>query len=142
MVAITLRRRLRGARGAELIELALVLPLLLLLIGGIVDFAFMFQAFEVINNAAREGARVAVLPGYTTSDAQARVAAYVTAAGLTATPATAVTQINLANGSGPGAPTSRAFQVQVTYVHQFTMLRSIVANSVTLVARSVMRSET
>lgn len=137
-MAITLRRRLRGARGAELIELALILPLLLVLIGGIVDFAFMFQAFEVINNAAREGARVIVLPGYTNTDVQNRVQAYLTAAGLPATPATVVTQINL--GTGPTA--ARAFEVQVTYVHQFTMLRTFVANSVTLVARSVMRAET
>lgn len=137
MAAITLRRRLRGAKGAELVELALVLPLLLLLIGGIVDFAFMFQAFEVINNAAREGARARVLPGYSDTDAQNRVAAYVTAAGLPATPSTAVTPVTL----GSGATASQGFEVQVTYVHEFTMLRAFVANSVTLVARSVMRAE-
>ena len=135
---MTLRKRLRGSRGAELIELALVLPLLLVLIGGIVDFAFMFQAFEALNNAAREGARTRVLPGYTDADVQTRVQAYLTAAGLPATPVTAVTQVTL----GAGATASRGYQVQVTYVHQFTMLRSFVANSVTLVARSVMRSET
>ena len=39
------------------------MPLLLVLIAGIVDFALMFQAYEVVTNAAREGARLRVLPG-------------------------------------------------------------------------------
>ena len=37
----------------------------------------MFQRYEVVTNAAREGARVAVLPGYVNADVQARVAAYL-----------------------------------------------------------------
>jgi Flp pilus assembly protein TadG len=140
MVALTLRRRARSSRGAELVELALVLPLLLMLVAGIVDFAFMFQAFEVITNAAREGARIRVLPGYTTADAQARVASYVSAAGLTTvTPTTTVTAVTLANGGG-GAPTSTAYQVDVTYVYSFRLLSPLLSN-VTLRARSVMRSE-
>ena len=55
-------RRRRSERGAELIELALVLPILLLVFAAIVDFALMFQRFLVVSNAAREGARIAVLP--------------------------------------------------------------------------------
>ena len=62
------RRRLRSERGAELVEFALILPLLLFIILGLVDFGFMFQRFEVVTNAAREGARIAVLPGYVTAD--------------------------------------------------------------------------
>ncbi len=149
MVALSLRRRLRGARGAELIELALVLPLLLLLIGGIVDFAFMFQAYEVVTNAAREGARIRSLPGYGNADAEARVAAYLTAAGLSAPPTTTVTGVVLAPGGLPGAPGSTGYQVRVQYEHTFTMLGPLIAlagggslaDSVTLSAVSVMRSE-
>ena len=33
---------------------------------GIIDFGFLFQHYEVVTNAAREGARVAILPGYRT----------------------------------------------------------------------------
>ncbi|MCH7720860.1 MAG: pilus assembly protein, partial [Planctomycetes bacterium] len=47
--------------GAELIELALVLPILLLVLGGIMDFGFLFLRYEVVTNAAREGARIGVL---------------------------------------------------------------------------------
>ena len=63
-VKATTTQRLRSERGAELIEFALVLPLLMFIILGLVDFGFMFQRFEVVTNAAREGARIAVLPGY------------------------------------------------------------------------------
>ena len=57
MARIGLRRRLRGESGAELIETALTLPLLLLVVVGIIEFGFVFQKYEVITNAAREGAR-------------------------------------------------------------------------------------
>lgn len=89
MAAIVRRLLLRGQRdeaGAEVVEFALVLPLLLLVLTGIIDFGLMFQRYEVVTNAAREGARVASLPGYAAADVQARVQAYLTASGLTATP--------------------------------------------------------
>lgn len=81
------RRRRRSLwaseTGAELIEFALVFPTLLLVLGGLMDLGFLFQRYEVVTNAAREGARVASLPGYQDADVQARVLAYMTAAGLT-----------------------------------------------------------
>ncbi len=58
-------KRGRSEDGAQLVEFALVLPLLLLVVLGIAEFGFIFQRYEVITNAAREGARLAVLPGYT-----------------------------------------------------------------------------
>src|SRR6185369_3492982 len=75
-------RLAKGELGAELIEFALVLPLLLLLVLGIVDFGFMFQRLEVVTNAAREGARIAVLPSYDTADVRARVNSYLLEGGV------------------------------------------------------------
>jgi Flp pilus assembly protein TadG len=75
--------RWSGESGAELIEFALALPLFLLVVLGIIDFGFLFQRYEVITNAAREGARVAVLPNYVDADVLARVDQYLTAGGLT-----------------------------------------------------------
>ena len=49
---------------------------------GIMDFGLLFQRYETVTNAAREGARVAVLPGYAQADVQARVTQYLAAAGL------------------------------------------------------------
>jgi hypothetical protein len=84
MAAVTRNSgRWSAESGAELIEFALVLPLLLLVVLGIIDFGFLFQRYEVVTNAAREGARVAVLPGYADSDVVARVNQFLTAGGLT-----------------------------------------------------------
>jgi Flp pilus assembly protein TadG len=77
-------------RGAELIEFALIFPTLLMVVLGIIDFGFLFQRYEVVTNAAREGARVAILPGYANADVEARVNQYLTAAGLTDPSTTAV----------------------------------------------------
>ena len=66
-------------RGQAVIELALCLPLLLLVVLGIFDFGFMFQRYEVVTNAAREGARVGILPNYTTTDASNRALQYLDA---------------------------------------------------------------
>jgi Flp pilus assembly protein TadG len=81
-----LPRRFRGSRGAELIEMAMVTPILLMIIAGIFDFGMLFRAWEVVTNAAREGARVGVLPAYTNdADVVDRVEQYMAAAGITTT---------------------------------------------------------
>jgi len=72
----------RGERGQAVIELALTLPLLLLIVMGVFDFGLMFQRFEVVTNAAREGARVGILPSYTTGDASQRALDYLTVGGV------------------------------------------------------------
>src|SRR4026208_1725635 len=76
---ITLQKRRRGERGAALVEFALAVPLLLVVIAGIVDFGFAFQRYEVSTNAAREGARMATLPGYDVTSVDSRVRSYVQA---------------------------------------------------------------
>lgn len=56
--------RLRNEqKGQALIELALVLPILLLLLSGIVEMGRMGYAYISVNNAARVGARVASIGG-------------------------------------------------------------------------------
>jgi Flp pilus assembly protein TadG len=140
------RTRLRGDSGAELVELAVVLPLLLILIAGIVDFGFLLQSFEVVSNAAREGARVGVLPGYNTADIQGRVAQYVSTAGLTGTPTTTVTSVTVTPGGGGAS--FPAVQVSVSYAYQFLFIKPMVtliggnfAASKTFTATAVMRTE-
>ena len=48
-------------KAQSLVELALVLPVLLLILFGIVEFGRIFHAYLVIANAARTGARVGVI---------------------------------------------------------------------------------
>ena len=50
----------RAERGAQLLELALTLPLLAVLTVGIIEFAQAFILKQKLTNAAREGARIAV----------------------------------------------------------------------------------
>lgn len=51
----------RTARGQELVEFAIVLPILFLIIFGAIDLGRMFLAGVAITNVAREGARYAGL---------------------------------------------------------------------------------
>jgi len=50
--------RRRAERGVNVVEFALVLPILLLLVAGIADFGRAFYAYIAITNASREGARL------------------------------------------------------------------------------------
>ena len=120
----SLRRRLRSEHGAELIETALTLPLILLVVIGIIEFGWVFQKYEVITNAAREGARVLVLPHFGPDDAVVRVQQYLTAAGLNPGVATIPT---------PAAPVEVdlggtciwTVTVSVSYPHQAPFLAGI-----------------
>ena len=85
MATLTTTARLRSARGQAVIEMALTLPLLLLIILGIFDFGFMFQRYEVVTNAAREAARLGVLPDYTEAEAEQRALNYLQASGINGT---------------------------------------------------------
>jgi Flp pilus assembly protein TadG len=139
-----IRSSWRSERGAELIEFAIVLPLLLFIIAGIVDFGMMFRTYEAVTNAAREGARVGVLPGYDPPDVQARVDAYLAASGLTGSRTTTVTNVPVATPAG--VFTARSVNLQYTY--QFVVLGGFAPffggnfGSITLNAVSVMRTET
>ncbi|MCC7178315.1 MAG: pilus assembly protein [Acidobacteria bacterium] len=145
MARVILRRFRRSELGAELIEMALVTPILLLLVMGIVDFGFLFQRYVVLTNAAVEGARVASMPGYTAADAEARAQSYAATGGVPGT-VTAVTAPVALPGAGGG--TWPGVEVTVTHVYNLQYIAPIVtlvggtsAASVTLTARSTMRSQ-
>lgn len=60
------RKALAGSRGQSLAELAILLPVWLLLVIGMMDLGRAFHAYISIQNAAREGARYgALFPGDT-----------------------------------------------------------------------------
>jgi Flp pilus assembly protein TadG len=73
------RRRGRGARGAAAVEFAIVLPVLLLVVFGAIDWGYYFFCREVVVNASREGARAgSIVPA--DADAEAVMAAAKAAA--------------------------------------------------------------
>ena len=51
------KRRLDGEHGAAAVEFAIIVPVLLLLVCGIMDFGIIFSQLHNVNEAAREGAR-------------------------------------------------------------------------------------
>jgi hypothetical protein len=76
-----LNRRL-GRGGQALAEAAVVIPVLLFLVVGIIEMASAWRTYQVITNAAREGARVAVLPSGDQARVEARVRQSVESGGL------------------------------------------------------------
>ena len=53
------RRTKEGDEGAVAVEFAIVLPILMLILFGIIQFGIAFSEYEVYTGAAREGARYA-----------------------------------------------------------------------------------
>lgn len=56
------RHRSKRKRAAAIVEFAIVLPLLLTVLFGIIQYGWVFMVRQTLQMAAREGARVAVLP--------------------------------------------------------------------------------
>ena len=80
--------------------MAVVAPVLLALLVGIIEFGWVFMAYQTITNAAREGARTATLQGITDAEIEQRVQDYVRPAGLPEYTLTVVTDLSLATGAG------------------------------------------
>src|SRR5688500_15447923 len=76
----------KNERGAALLETAITLPIILLISVGIFEFGRAYQTWQVLTNAAREGARIAILVDKTDAEVQTAVNGYVRSGGLPATP--------------------------------------------------------
>ena len=70
-------RAFRNERGAALLETAITLPIILMICVGIFEFGRAYQTWQVLTNAAREGARVAVLSGTTDLEVETAVRNYM-----------------------------------------------------------------
>lgn len=76
MTRIHPRRRRRRDSGQALAEFAIITPLLLLMILGLVDFARAWGFYQVITDAAREGARTVVVDWENLTPTDKRIKAY------------------------------------------------------------------
>jgi hypothetical protein len=56
-----IRRVIRGERAQSLVEFAFVVPMLLILVFGIIDFGLGLRAYISVSSATREGARYAAV---------------------------------------------------------------------------------
>ena len=76
--------RRHPTRGLAAVELALLLPLLMLVLFGAIEYGWMFLKNQQLADAARSGARVAATESGTNASAQARIDAVMSAAGMAA----------------------------------------------------------
>src|SRR5947209_17029419 len=73
-------------RGAAAVEFAIIAPLLVALVLGLIEFGRVLMVEQILTNAAREGCRTAVLEGSTSSDVNTTVSNYLTGSGISGAP--------------------------------------------------------
>lgn len=144
------RSRRHDERGNALLEMAMTLPLLLLVCVAIFELGRAYQTQQILTNAAREGARLAVLPGASAGNIQTRVREYLSM-GQIANAATATVAVNSTAAIPMGAGTVSASVVTVSLPFQFTVLgpvarlvssTSTIGAPIVLSAAAQMRNET
>jgi Flp pilus assembly protein TadG len=122
------------------VEFALLLPMLLLLVFGLIDFGRALNAQITLTQAAREGARLAAL-GQSNANVVSR----------TQTAATGLSQVSVTVTACPGGGQTADATVQASYQFSFvTPLGAIArllggsgpASTITLTATGVMACET
>jgi Flp pilus assembly protein TadG len=137
-------------RGTALIETAIIMPLLLFIAVGIFEFGRAYQTSQVLTNAAREGARVAVLPNQASDAVDSRVRQYLSIGGLVSDSSVGVTvtAVPVATGAASTAPGS---QVTVSYPFTFIVMQpvaqllingSMAGDPIVVTKTAVMRNET
>ena len=144
-----MRTRMRSERGAALLEAAITIPMLLLISVGIFEFGRAWQTWQVLTNAAREGARLAVLPDPTAGVPEARVREYMTGGQLPGAQTAAVSVNRSSSITVNGAAVS-ASEVTIDYPFSFIVLQPVarlvspgtsLGGPLTMRAQAVMRNE-
>jgi len=134
---------MKNHRGATAVEFAIVFPLLILLLFGIIEFSVILYDKAMITNASREGARAGIVSQLVrVSDTQIQGVVdnycrlYLISFRSGAAPVTTVTRTGSTFGS--------ELSVTVTYTYSFLALPQFVTGLVgpmNLTARTVMRME-
>ena len=127
--------------GAAAVEMAMVLGLLILLVFGIIEMGRAIMVNQVITNAAREGARRAVIPGATNAQVEARVDKYLADAGITGF--SKAIEVDGSLGSLATAPSHAQVGVAVSVPYSevsFGVLKLLAPDRI-FVARANMRKE-
>lgn len=110
------RCRRHGSSGQALAEVAIALPILLLMLVGIFEFARAYQIQQVVVNAAREGARQAVLQGVDSDSAAIIVNGYLASGTITGA------TVTITDTGVTGSPTT----VQVSVPYSFSLIGPLI----------------
>jgi Flp pilus assembly protein TadG len=126
---------IRKKQGQALVEMALILPLLILILMGTMEFGRIFHSYLLITNASREGARAGIISG-TDPEIKSKVKDVAATLGLTDD------QITITP-----APSARTRGVPLTVKVDYSVnlitpvLDFIVPNPFSLTASTTMRME-
>ncbi len=108
----------RKNKGQSIVEAALVLPVILLLLTGIIDFGLLFNNYLIVSNASREGARAAAIGS---TDAQIRTVVNNDTSSLDPAKLTLTIAPNESTGRRSGDA------VTVTVQYQYSMITPVIA---------------
>jgi Flp pilus assembly protein TadG len=134
----------RDRRGQALIEFALVMPLLLLFLVGIIEFGRGWNDHQVITDAAREAARRCVIAdNNVTQDSVVNVAkSAMAAAGINTAPPVSITVTGFARPNPTGEPCTVGIQLPYTFIFLGPLMRWTTGEStITLASTFTMRNE-
>ena len=143
-------RCIKSERGAALLEAAITIPMLLLVSVGIFEFGRAYQTWQILTNAAREGARISVLPDSSSSDITTRVKQYMQDGQLSAVNSASV-GVNRSAVLNVNGRSVSASQVSIDYPFSFIVLQPVarlvapqtsLGGAVVMHAQAVMRNET
>lgn len=133
-------KRANSQRGANVLEAALTIPLLMTMVFGMVDFGRAFNVYQVVTDAAREGARYSVAPnpGTTILPTPAAVQAYVQSYLDSGSIKGATVNVNQSYGSTVNNVSTMSTEVTVTEPYASIFF----GFTVNIRSRAVMRNET
>jgi Flp pilus assembly protein TadG len=122
--------------GVALIEAAFVLPLLLVLCMGMLDFGRAFHTKSVLDQAAREGARIAVVTSPDVDLVTDKVNAVLASSGVTAAAVTVL-------GPGPDHMITVTVTTTFTFITPgvFALVNGDFGNTLPMSGQTVMRFE-
>lgn len=110
----SIKKRLKNEKGQSLVEMALALPVLILLFCGIVDFGWIMGNQLIVENSSREGARLGTVVA-TQSDYSSKVRSRV----IAVTPGIAHSGISVSTTlTEPSDPSQGDVSVTVRYTFQ------------------------
>ncbi len=122
-------KRLRCQKGVAAVEFAIILPVLMIIVFGIIEFGLLLYDKQVITNASREGARIGISDvAVSDADIEAVVGNYIASNLITfgTTPTPPVTTIEPADRTDMDF--GQDVTVTVTYNYDFLMLPNFVAD--------------
>jgi len=139
--------RMHGRSGQAIVEFALVLPVLVLMLFGAIEFGRAYYDLHLLANAARAGARVGALPEKVEADVTAVVDDFLNAVGLSGGWTTTVVAYDPDDVERTGglAEALEGDRVHVTVNHNFVVLSGSIlpgfSGTVQLRGRCVFRRE-